>query len=100
VRQAGPRSAAVPSRVRSRSPEPLGFERAAFLLGRWNARSMTPEVRDGFAPSALLGSGFDDFRYDLLGDEASRPAFAERVTMSRFLVEQYDLRRPARPARE
>jgi hypothetical protein len=73
------------------------------------------EVRAGFAISVLLRSGFDGFRYDLLesagdpvagdpvagdpaaGDpaggepagEASRHAFAERVAMARFLLEQY-----------
>jgi hypothetical protein len=49
------------------------------------------EVRDGFATSVLLRSGFDGFRYDLLGrdDEESRHAFDERVTMSRVLLERY-----------
>jgi hypothetical protein len=55
------------------------------------------QVRDGFATSVLLRSGFDGFRYDLLGhdDEHSRHAFTERVTMSRFLLQQYQQTRTA-----
>ncbi|WP_143162758.1 hypothetical protein [Couchioplanes caeruleus] len=50
------------------------------------------EVRDGFATSVMIRSGFDGFLYDLLGqdDEPSRHAFIERVTMSRFLLHQFD----------
>ncbi|MFI5497179.1 hypothetical protein [Actinoplanes sp. NPDC051859] len=49
------------------------------------------EVREGFATSVLLRSGFDGFRYDLIGrdDAESRHAFAERVTMSRVLLQQF-----------
>lgn len=45
----------------------------------------------GFATSALLRSGFDSFRYDLIGDpsEAARRTFAERVELARFLLDQY-----------
>ncbi|GIE97537.1 hypothetical protein [Paractinoplanes rishiriensis] len=52
---------------------------------------MDERVRDGFTTSVLLRSGFDGFLYDLLGrdDEESRHAFDERVSMSRFLLEQY-----------
>ena len=48
-------------------------------------------VRDAFATSALLRSGFDGFLYDLLGTRrrSDRHAFDERVELSGFLVDQY-----------
>lgn len=50
------------------------------------------EVSAAFAISALLRSGIDGFRYDLLGHEDDRHAFDERVTMSRFLLDQCSAR--------
>jgi hypothetical protein len=102
-----------------RSPHALGFDLGQLLVGLTHAGElpaamlpgvsdvivpaylrgledegldgMAERVRDGFATSVLLRSGFDGFRYDLLGrdDEESRLAFDERVSMSRFLLEQY-----------
>ncbi|GAA2616197.1 hypothetical protein [Paractinoplanes durhamensis] len=102
-----------------RTPHALGFDLGQLLVGLTHAgelpASMLPQVsdvivpaylrglaaegvagadaqvRDGFATSVLLRSGFDGFRYDLLGrdDELSRTAFTERLTMARFLLDQY-----------
>ena len=50
------------------------------------------EVREAFATSVLLRSGFDGFRYDLLAappSEIAKHAFEERVLLSRFLVEHH-----------
>jgi hypothetical protein len=104
-----------------RTPHALGFDLGQLLVGLTHAgllpAAMLPrisavivpaylrglaaegvtdreaDVRDAFATSVLLRSGFDGFLYDLLGsdDERSRHAFDERVTMSRFLLEQYRL---------
>jgi hypothetical protein len=47
------------------------------------------EVHDGYATSVLVRSGFDGFRYDLLGQDDARHEFDERVALARFLLEQY-----------
>ena len=51
-------------------------------------------VRDAFATSALLRSGFDGFLYgELASADASSPpsdTFRQRLDMSRFLMDQYD----------
>ncbi len=48
-------------------------------------------VRDAFATSVMLRSGFDGFLLELLdgADDAQRHAFDERVELSRALVELY-----------
>ena len=57
------------------------------------------DVRDGFATSVMLRSGFDGFLFDLIGSEADdhHHTFDERVALSRFLVDQYDALRPRLP---
>jgi hypothetical protein len=102
-----------------RTPHTLGFDLGQLLVGLVHAgdlpASSLPEVsativpaylaglaaegvtdvdehvRSGFVISVLLRSGFDGFRYDLIGtgDEEARHAFAERVAMSRFLLDQF-----------
>ena len=56
-------------------------------------------IRDAFATSALLRSGFDGFLYgELASADASSPpsaTFTQRLEMSRFLLEQYDAARRA-----
>ncbi len=49
-------------------------------------------VRDAYATSALLRSGFDSFLYDLIGSEdpGDRHTFDERVALCAFLARQYD----------
>lgn len=50
-------------------------------------------VRDGFATSVLLRSGFDGLLYGELGAADPQgpptPAFAQRIELTRFLAEQY-----------
>lgn len=51
-------------------------------------------IRESFATSVLLRSGFDGFLYgELASADATSPpsdTFSQRVEMSRFLLEQYD----------
>lgn len=49
------------------------------------------DVREAFATSVLLRSGFDPFLYEFLGSDRpeDRHAFDERIALSRFLVDQY-----------
>lgn len=49
------------------------------------------EVRDGFATSVMLRSGFDGLLLETLGSDGPgvRHAFDERLAMTRFLVDQY-----------
>jgi hypothetical protein len=75
-------AAALPSIAGTIVPAYLSGLAAEGLTG------LDAEVRTGFATSAMLRSGFDGFRYDLLGGD-SRRAFDERVTMARFLLEQH-----------
>lgn len=100
-----------------RTPHALGFDLGQLLVGLTHAgllpaamlppisdvivpaylRGLAAEgvtdvetgVRDAFATSVLIRSGFDGFSYDLL--DKDRHAFDERVTMSRFLLDQYRL---------
>ncbi|MBB2946972.1 hypothetical protein FB565_006740 [Actinoplanes lutulentus] len=58
-------------------------------LGVAGVTGLDQVVREGFATSVLLRSGFDGFLYDVVGDDGSRHAFDERVAMARFLLEQY-----------
>jgi hypothetical protein len=46
---------------------------------------------DGFVTSLMVRSGFDSFLFDLIGsdDPADRPAFDERVALSRFVTDLY-----------
>lgn len=101
-----------------RSPHALGFDLGQLLVGLVHAGAVPAadlpaiadaigpayvdglraegwaadpaEVLDGFAISALLRSGFDGFRYDLLGsgEPGARHEFDERVVMARFLVDR------------
>ncbi|MGZ5400409.1 MAG: phosphotransferase [Nocardioides sp.] len=105
--------------VSFRTPHALGFDLGQLLVGLTHAgqvpASMLPEiaativpaylaglaqegvtgqgeaVRDAFATSVMLRSGFDGFLYDLVGSESEedRHAFDERVALSRFLVDHY-----------
>ncbi|MEU4689055.1 hypothetical protein [Actinoplanes sp. NPDC023714] len=75
----------------ARMPEISAVIVPAYLGGLAAEGAPTGDAPAGFAVAALLRSGFDGFRYDLLGreDEESRRLFAERVTMARFLLEQF-----------
>lgn len=102
-----------------RSPHALGFDLGQLLVGLVHAGEMPAshlpevasavvpaylegvraegvdapedEIRDGFATSALLRSGFDGLRHDLLGsdEDSARTEVAERLALSRFLVDQH-----------
>jgi hypothetical protein len=102
-----------------RSPHALGFDLGQLLVGLTHAgqipaatmpsiaaaigpaylRGLHEEgitdqdaaVRDAFATSVLLRSGFDGFLYDLIDDptEDNERAFADRVVMAGALVELY-----------
>ncbi len=104
--------------VGMRTPHALGFDLGQLLVGLVHAGTVpasdlpaiadailpayvaglaaegdptTPEqVREGFAISAMLRSGFDSFLYDLLSDPTpdNEHCFAERVALCRFLAEQ------------
>ena len=110
--------------VSFRTPHALGFDLGQLLVGLTHAGQVPaarlPEiaativpayldglaaegvtgqddaVRDGFATSVLLRSGFDGFLFDLIGSERAedRHAFDERVALSRFLVDHYLATRP------
>ena len=105
--------------VSFRTPHALGFDLGQLLVGLTHAgqvpATMLPAiadtilpaylaglvadgvtgqdeaVRDCFATSVMLRSGFDGFLYDLIGSEnpADRRAFDERVALARFLVDHY-----------
>ena len=50
------------------------------------------DVERGFCVSALVRSGFDGFRYDLLGSDApdARRLFDERVALAAFIADRVD----------
>jgi hypothetical protein len=108
-----------------RSPHALGFDLGQLLVGLTHAgqvpAAMLPdiaarivpaylaglsdegvtglddEVRDGFATSVMLRSGFDGLLLETLGSETdgARHAFDQRLVMTRFLVDQYAATRSA-----
>lgn len=52
---------------------------------------LATQVRAAYATSAMLRSGFDGLRYDLLDSDAAgaRHSFDERIAMTRFLLDQH-----------
>lgn len=52
-------------------------------------------MREGFATSVMLRSGFDGLLFETLDsdDPGAREAFDERLAMTRFLLDQYVLTR-------
>jgi hypothetical protein len=74
-------------------PEIAGRIVPAYLAGlaMEGVTGLDDEVRDGFATSVMLRSGFDGLLLETIGSEAdgARHAFDERLAMTRFLVDQY-----------
>ncbi len=103
-----------------RTAHPLGFDLSQLLVGLTQAGTVPaaqlPEiarrilaaylhglhdegvtdqdaaVRDAFATTSMLRSGFDSLLYELLDSEApgARHIFDERIELTRFLVAQYE----------
>lgn len=77
----------------ARLPDIAGRIVPAYLAGlaAEGLTGLDAEVRDGFATSVMLRSGFDGLLLETVGSEepGARHAFDERLEMTRFLVDQY-----------
>ncbi len=102
-----------------RAPHALGFDLAQLLVGLTQAgdvpaarlpdiaarivpayldglaaegiTGLDDDVRDGFATSVMLRSGFDSLLLETIGDDrpGTRHAFDERLVLTRFLLDQH-----------